>query len=572
MKQRSRASSRAALLLLPLLAFVPDVVAAKSLATMDVGSRHGPPALFHDDRGPIALAYGSGAATGADLYAWRLGVVGDETQWRTEGVPVCVVPGDQFDPLAVSDGNGGWIVAWQDFRSGRDLDVYAQHVLPSGAIDPAWTETGNAVCTAPGPQWQVRMVADGAAGAWIVWTDLRSGVENIYSTHLLAGGQLAPDVLADGRPLSNAAGVRMGPSLLSDGRGGAIVVWQERHDDSDFDLHLGRLTSGEPTEVVEEVEAIVCSGPVDQEEPEIASDGLGGAVIVWSEIDAASRPRLMARRLLASGSFDEAWPEAGLALGKVGATQRQPALLPDGTGGVFVAWQEKSGESAEIVRLHHVTSSGTLDESWPEGGDVVSGPAGYHASPRLASLGEALVVAWLDRTVAEDVRPYAQRVLRDGRADAAWPQGGALLSRHAADDVSLARFDETQAIAAWRETGTWALRHVALGAEPPILPGPEVEPVAQRFITELLAPRPNPARGAIVFRFGLASRQTARMMVFDVSGRRVATPLDRALEAGNHQVTWNRRDHRNNPVGSGVYFLRFQAGGRQFTRRFVLIR
>ena len=45
--------------------------------------------------------------------------------------------GGQSSPVIVADGAGGAIVAWLDQRSSvSDVDIFAQHVLASGVVDP----------------------------------------------------------------------------------------------------------------------------------------------------------------------------------------------------------------------------------------------------------------------------------------------------------------------------------------------------------------------------------------------------------------------------------------------------
>lgn len=59
----------------------------------------------------------------------------------------------------------------------------------------------------------------------------------------------------------------------------------------------------------------------------------------------------------------------------------------------------------------------------------------------------------------------------------------------------------------------------------------------------------------------------ARLDVWDVAGRHVATPLNGLIPAGQKEVHW---DATGQP--SGIYFLRLRAGGAAITRRAVLIR
>jgi hypothetical protein len=79
----------------------------------------------------------------------------------TTNLPVCTAFRSQQTPAIVSDGAGGAVITWHDFRSG-DSDIYAQHVLASGAVDPAWPPDGQVLCRAVGDQDPPRIVSDGA--------------------------------------------------------------------------------------------------------------------------------------------------------------------------------------------------------------------------------------------------------------------------------------------------------------------------------------------------------------------------------------------------------------------------
>ncbi|MBI1799059.1 MAG: hypothetical protein HYR73_05180, partial [Candidatus Eisenbacteria bacterium] len=80
-------------------------------------------------------------------------------------LPVCTAANNQYSPTIVSDGTGGAIVTWYDYRSRTGSDIYAQHVLASGAVDPAWPADGRALCTAANSQQYPTIITDGAGGA-----------------------------------------------------------------------------------------------------------------------------------------------------------------------------------------------------------------------------------------------------------------------------------------------------------------------------------------------------------------------------------------------------------------------
>ena len=83
---------------------------------------------------------------------------------------------------------------------------------------------------------------------------------------------------------------------------------------------------------------------------------------------------------------------------------------------------------------------------------------------------------------------------------------------------------------------------------------------------------PNPFREETTIRFGAFVPGTdSKIIIYDVSGRRV-----RGLDAGNAGgrvgATWDGRDDAGRPVPAGVYFARLPNGGRERTRKMVLVR
>ena len=105
-----------------------------------------------------------------DVYAQRVDASGT-VLWTTDGVLLCTATDSRYSPWIMSDGAGGAIIAWYDGRNGSDYDVYAQRISGAGILQ--WTTYGVAVCTETDDQWGARMVSDGACGAiisWYAWT------------------------------------------------------------------------------------------------------------------------------------------------------------------------------------------------------------------------------------------------------------------------------------------------------------------------------------------------------------------------------------------------------------------
>jgi beta-lactamase superfamily II metal-dependent hydrolase len=86
-----------------------------------------------------------------------------------------------------------------------------------------------------------------------------------------------------------------------------------------------------------------------------------------------------------------------------------------------------------------------------------------------------------------------------------------------------------------------------------------------------LGATPNPAFRTTRFAFSLARAADVRLDVFDLSGRRVATPYTGSAPAGTTTVEWSRGRGDAGTVPAGVYFARLQAGSQAVVTRLVLL-
>lgn len=67
--------------------------------------------------------------------------------------------------------------------------------------------------------------------------------------------------------------------------------------------------------------------------------------------------------------------------------------------------------------------------------------------------------------------------------------------------------------------------------------------------------------------FSLAKAQRVRVSVSDFRGRRMASVLDRKLNPGMQEVTWDGKADGGKPLPTGTYFLRLEAGAYSYDRK-----
>ena len=61
------------------------------------------------------------------------------------------------------------------------------------------------------------------------------------------------------------------------------------------------------------------------------------------------------------------------------------------------------------------------------------------------------------------------------------------------------------------------------------------------------------------------------MTVVDVTGRELVVLASGSMLAGHHEARWDGRG-RQGAAPTGMYFVRMEAGGRTFMKRFVMTR
>jgi len=188
------------------------------------------------------------------------------------------------EPSLTSDGAGGMIIAWEDSRNGNS-DVFAQKIGADGSVQ--WTPNGVPISVQTGDQRFPQLVSDGAGGAVIVWQDQRDpSTTRIYAQRVGANGSTM--WAADGIPISSIYGES--PKVIASEDGTVIVVW--------FDTDLN---GGTPDYL--RAQKVDMTGtllwPLDSRTPsggttgtviseiysadfDIASDGSSGLIAVWT--------------------------------------------------------------------------------------------------------------------------------------------------------------------------------------------------------------------------------------------------------------------------------------------------
>lgn len=259
--------------------------------------------LFGDSRGMTEL--------GGTFALARLTPTGATAPgWPLDGLPLLLGGTANEYAELVSDGAGGAIASWNDFRNGVpmpgfefDYDIYAQHVFADGTLDSRWPREGTPVCDDPGPQYLFTMAADGEGGAIFAWEDARSDAYwQPFAQRILPDGAVAPGWPENGKLLSGTMANQFAAFVVPDGSGGLFAFWEQS-----------------PT-------------------------GIGEVGL---------------QHVLASGQRAPGWPENGLAIGSNVSHDYDPYPVSDGKGGALLAYTHAT-EAASLIFAQRISGDGPV--------------------------------------------------------------------------------------------------------------------------------------------------------------------------------------------------------------------
>lgn len=528
------------------------------------------PALHPDGADGAFVVWEDRRGTNADIYAQRVNASGAIAGgWPANGRALCTATADQLVPVIAPDGNGGAFVAWEDYRAGgADPNIYVQRVTSAGAIFPGWPANGVAICTHAAVQGRPTIVSDGAGGAIIAWEDFRDGTGNVYAQRVSGAGERAWDL--NGIPLTEAGGDQRFPVAVADGVGGAIVAWEDTRA-GDSDIYAQRVGGNGGTPWTTDGVAL-CAATYDQIGLRVTSDGTGGAIATWEDYRAGNSD-IYAQRIDGAGAVK--WGAGGAALCTDLFEQYSATIAPDGAGGAFVAWNDLRSGLEDIYVQHVTGPGAIAAGWAADGRAACSALGSQFDPKIATDTAGGVFLTWIDnRPGAAQFDLYGQHLTASGAPASGWPADGMGLCTSANDQTvtGLVPDGSGGAVAAWYDMRSgnadiYALRFNAAGSTPIVdVPFGEVSSF------ELFPAAPNPLSTRTWLRFRLAAPERVLAEIIDVTGRRVRKLMDAPLPAGDQVVLWDGRDASGAPVPVGVYLLTLTAGAESRSSKLAVIR
>lgn len=270
--------------------------------------------------------------------------------WPPDGRAATDMVLEQSGPRLAPDGAGGVYVVWHG-RRGRLLGCYAQRLTASGATASGWPADGVLLAGGPGEDRSPAIAADSLGRALVVWQHADTvGAQSLLALRIdpetNPGMGWVPTVLGlteSASELSEPAVVRAGPTAMlvawGEWRGGASGVRAQR-------INLDGLSAAWTAGGL-----ALCDGPIGQDTPRVLTDAQGGYV-AWVDFRGGTDSDVFIQRFTSAGAIANNWAPNGVAVAAGARDQFAPWLASDGEGGAIIVWTDPPmSASADYVSL-----------------------------------------------------------------------------------------------------------------------------------------------------------------------------------------------------------------------------
>ena len=312
-----------------------------------------------------------------DIYAARVspsGVLLDST-----GIAVMVGEGYQQEP-GVAFGGGNYLVAWQDDESG----VHGARVTPAGEV---LDRPGFAISTSGFGYYPKTAVAFDDTDFFVAWTDERSG-DAIYGARVTTSGVVLDTA---GIPVSTVDGGRAYPAAAFDGDN-LLVVWTDGRGDWYSNIYGTRVTP-EGT-VLDSAGVPVSTGVYDQSAPSVAFDGTS-YLAVWEDGRTGGPFDIYGTRVTSSGTVLDS---SAIPISTAEGLQWQPAIGFDGQAFLVVWVDSRNGGGNDLYGARVTTAGVVLDTA----AIPISTATDDQWRPAIAFDGANFLVVWYDESSGDD--------------------------------------------------------------------------------------------------------------------------------------------------------------------------
>jgi HEAT repeat protein len=339
------------------------------------------PVAVSDGEGGAIVVFGLNVNSKSFIHAERIDHAGNRLWFDPKNDVKKMANSYAFSlthPAVVNDGMGGAIIVCEEQVTKDVWNIVARRV--SGSGKSLWGSALIDVSHLLKKEQNPIAISDGRGGALVFFEVVLGdgGRIAILGQHISADGHLLWGEDKYAIPIASTDNIERHPIAVSDGAGGAIVVFETEFTSGkykgDIDISAQRVSFEGKLQWGSSQKPVIVANHVGLDRnPRAIPDGAGGFIIVWEHLvhqgENAGDTDIYAQRLNAAGK--KMWLEGKDSVMAIGSTnlERAPVLVPDGKGGAIIVCEKepRSGKNAGDIDIvaQRVSADGT--KLWKEG-------------------------------------------------------------------------------------------------------------------------------------------------------------------------------------------------------------
>ncbi|MBI5058663.1 T9SS type A sorting domain-containing protein [candidate division KSB1 bacterium] len=355
--------------------------------------------------------------------------------------PLAISPAGSYAELGslVSDLSGNVLIGWNTVSGNPNPGDPRVTKLTADGQFP-WGESGVALEQSPGYEFGVQLTPDAFGGAYAIWSGDRGLAEpHILAQRLNSNGEAQWAV--GGVPVCAAEQLssRYVPratalSIMMDSFDGLLVAWTDtRATQYASELWAQKLSGDGVPQWATDGLRVCGDGEAgewahDRWDPALSSDGLGGAVLCWTDVRENwdwANTQLYAARLDGAGEF--VWGDGcGIPLATLPGQQQESSLVLQGDR-LLAAWEDVQAP-LESVRIQRLSVSDGEREFAEAGLVMTGGNVGEPMNVSAATLGGHHVALFWSDTRGQSFQPQPYYAVVDSSGEQLGPVDGARIA------------------------------------------------------------------------------------------------------------------------------------------------
>jgi len=324
----------------------------------------------------------------------------------TVNIPVCEVSGGASDPRIIEDDNEGFFAVWVDDRTGSGTNIYSQRVNSFG--DMLWPRNGIPVTRAANDQLSPVLLSDGSGGMLVFWIDYRNGNADIYGQRMDSSGSAM--WATNGVPVCEVSGDQLAPQAIMIGSAISFVVWEDFRSDPFGDIYIQKV-SASGSVLWSSIGIGVCSLSNDQWNPQICWDRADGCFVVWEDFRNGLDTDVFGQRINSIGTH--LWTANGVPVFKSAGTQSNMDIVSDQVNGFIAIASDNRWDPLGDIAAQRIDTAGS--KLWGFDGIFVERTIGFQTGTKILSdeVG-GVIVSWIDGRDNLNGDIYSQRLSNTG--------------------------------------------------------------------------------------------------------------------------------------------------------------